>query len=275
MFEKLHNTAQRTAQAAGHARLFRAAEATAVAYSERLQTGRPGTWLRLRRRIYDRLVYAKLHAALGGRVRYACSGGAPLGVRLGHFLRCAGVTVLEGWGATETTSGVTLNLPAACRIGTVGRPVPGDTVRIGPEEEILVTGPNVFRGYWHDEPATAEAFDPDGWLRTGDLGRLDDGYLTITGRKKDLLITAGGKNVAPALLEDRLRAHWLIDQCLLRSSCATPTSSSSAAPSWPCWRPGGYGPRDCLELRWAGGWVRPQQPQQAWRCSTPPCTGDR
>jgi len=215
VFEKLHNTAQRTAQAAGHARLFRAAEATAVAYSERLQTGRPGAWLRLRRQIFDRLVYAKLRAALGGQVRYACSGGAPLGARLGHFLRGAGVTVLEGWGATETTSGVTLNLPSAVRIGTVGRPVPGCAVRIGPGDEVLVKGPNVFRGYWHDESATEEAFDPDGWLRTGDLGRLDDGYVTITGRKKDLIITAGGKNVAPALLEDRLRAHWLIDQCLL------------------------------------------------------------
>jgi long-chain acyl-CoA synthetase len=215
VFEKLYNTAQRNAQAAGHARLFQAAEATAVAYSERLQTGRPPAWLRLRRLLFDRLVYAKLRAALGGQVRYACSGGAPLGVRLGHFLRGAGITVLEGWGATETTAGVTLNLPAACRIGTVGRPLPGNTVRIGPDREILVKAPNVFGGYWHDEPATAGTFDPDGWLRTGDLGRLDDGYLTITGRKKDLIITAGGKNVAPALLEDRLRTHWLIDQCLI------------------------------------------------------------
>jgi len=215
VFEKLYNTSQRTAQAAGHARLFRAAEATAVAYSEHLQTGCPGAWLRLKRRVFDLLVYAKLRAALGGQVRYACSGGAPLGARLGHFLRGAGVTVLEGWGATETTAGVTLNLPAANRVGTVGRPLPGNTVRIGPGQEIFVKAPNVFRGYWHDEATTAEAFDSDGWLRTGDLGRLDDGYLTITGRKKDIIITAGGKNVAPAVLEDRLRAHWLIDQCLI------------------------------------------------------------
>jgi long-chain acyl-CoA synthetase len=215
VFEKLYNTAQRSAHAAGRTRLFQAAEATAIAYSERQQTGRPPARLRLRRLLFDRLVYAKLRAALGGRVRYACSGGAPLGARLGHFLRGAGVTVLEGWGATETTAGVTLNLPAACRIGTVGRPLPGNTVRIGSGQEILVKAPNVFRGYWNDETTTAEAFDPDGWLRTGDLGRLDDGYLTITGRKKDILITAGGKNVAPALLEDRLRAHWLIDQCLI------------------------------------------------------------
>jgi long-chain acyl-CoA synthetase len=215
VFEKLYNTAQRTAQAAGHARLFRAAEATAVAYSEHLQTGRPGVWLRLKRQVFDLLVYANLRVALGGQARYACSGGAPLGARLAHFLRGAGVTVLEGWGATETTAGVTLNLPAATRIGTVGRPLPGNAVRIGPRQEILVKAPNVFHGYWHDDPTTADAFDPDGWLHTGDLGRLDDGYLTITGRAKDLIITAGGKNVAPALLEDRLRAHWLIDQCLI------------------------------------------------------------
>ena len=215
VFEKLYNTAQRNAQAAGHTGLFQAAEATAIAYSEHLQDGRPPAWLRLRRLLFDRLVYAKLRAALGGQVRYACSGGAPLGARLGHFLRGAGITVLEGWGATETTAGVTLNLPAACRIGTVGRPLPGNTVRIGPGKEILVKAPNVFGGYWHDEPATAETFDPDGWLRTGDLGRLDNGYLTITGRKKDIIITAAGKNVAPAQLEDRLRAHWLIDQCLI------------------------------------------------------------
>ncbi|WP_280844014.1 MULTISPECIES: long-chain fatty acid--CoA ligase [unclassified Streptomyces] len=215
MFEKLRNTAQRTAAADGHTRLFRAAEATAVAYSESLDHGGPGVWLRVRHRVFDRLVFAKLRAALGGRVAYACSGGAPLGARLGHFLRGAGVTVLEGWGLTETTSGVTLNLPTAQRVGSVGRPLPGCAVRIGPGGEVLVKGPNVFGGYLHDKQATAEAFDTDGWFRTGDVGELHDGYLTITGRKKDLIITAGGKNVAPAPLEDRLRAHWLIDQCVL------------------------------------------------------------
>ena len=215
VFEKLLNTAQRTAAASGHARLFRAAESAAVAYSKALDHGGPGLWLRARRRAFDRLVYAKLRAALGGRAGYACSGGAPLGARLGHFLRGAGVTVLEGWGLTETTSGVTLNLPDAQRLGSVGRPLPGCAVRIGPGGEVLVKGPNLFGGYLHDEQATAEAFDADGWFRTGDVGELHDGYLTITGRKKDLIVTAAGKNVAPAPLEDRLRAHWLIDQCVL------------------------------------------------------------
>ncbi|MGY6024694.1 AMP-dependent synthetase/ligase [Streptomyces spinosirectus] len=215
VFEKMRNTAQRTAVAGGHMRLFRAAEATAVAYSESLDHGGPGRWLRVRRRVYDQLVFRRLRAALGGRVAYACSGGAPLGAGLGHFLRGAGVTVLEGWGLTETTSGVTLNLPAAQRVGSVGRPLPGCAVRMGPGGEVLVKGPNVFGGYLHDKHATDEAFDPDGWFRTGDLGEVDDGYLTITGRKKDLIITAAGKNVAPAPLEDRLRAHWLIDQCML------------------------------------------------------------
>ncbi|MFI8227759.1 AMP-dependent synthetase/ligase [Streptomyces sp. NPDC085900] len=215
IFEKLRNTAQRTAVAGGHARMFRAAEATAVAYSEALDRGGPGLWLRVRRRVFDRLVFRKLRAALGGRVAWACSGGAPLGAGLGHFMRGAGVTVLEGWGLTETTSGVTLDLPGAQRVGSVGRPLPGCAVRIGPGGEVLVKGPNVFGGYLHDEEATAEAFDDDGWFRTGDVGELDDGYLTVTGRKKDLIVTAVGKNVAPAPLEDRLRAHWLIDQCVL------------------------------------------------------------
>ena len=215
VFEKLRNTAQRTAVESGHARLFRAAETAAVAYSKALDHGGPGLWLRARRRFFDRLVFTKLRAALGGRVGYACSGGAPLGARLGHFWRGAGITVLEGWGLTETASGVTLNLPAAQSVGSVGRPLPGCAVRIGAGGEVLVKGPNVFGGYLHDERATKEAFDAEGWFRTGDVGELHDGYLTITGRKKDLIVTAVGKNIAPAPVEDRLRAHWLIDQCVL------------------------------------------------------------
>jgi long-chain acyl-CoA synthetase len=215
VFEKLYNTAALTAQAQGHTRLFNAAAATAVAYGIAMDHGGPGPWLRLRHRIFDRLVYAKLRAALGGRAAYAVSGGAPLDRRLGHFLRGAGITILEGWGLTETTAGVTLNLPAAQRIGTVGRPLPGCEVRIAGDGEVLVRGRVVFSGYWHNDEATHDTFEAD-WLRTGDTGTLDaEGYLTIVGRKKDLIITAGGKNVAPAYLEDQLRRHWLIDQCVI------------------------------------------------------------
>jgi long-chain acyl-CoA synthetase len=215
VFETFHNTAAHTAATEGHTRLFHAAEATAVAYSQALDRGGPGPWLRLRHRIFDRLVYGKLRAALGGRAGYAVSGGAPLDPRLGHFLRGIGITILEGWGLTETTAAVTLNLPTAQRIGTVGRPLSGCEVRIADDGEVLVRGGVVFSGYWRDDTATDDAFD-GGWLRTGDTGKLDaDGYLTIVGRKKDLIVTAGGKNVAPAYLEDQLRRHWLIDQCIL------------------------------------------------------------
>jgi long-chain acyl-CoA synthetase len=215
VFEKLHDTARCTAEADGHGRLFRLAEAVAIDYSRALEAGGPGRWLRAIHRVFDRLVYAKVRAALGGRVSYACSGGAPLGWRLGHFLRGAGITILEGWGLTETSAAVTLNLPAAQHIGSVGVPLPGCAVRLDTDGEVLVRGANVFHGYWRNDAATAEVFDDDGWFRTGDLGALDGQHLVITGRKKDLIVTASGKNVAPALLEDRLRAHWLIDQCLL------------------------------------------------------------
>jgi long-chain acyl-CoA synthetase len=215
VFEKLRATAERTATAAGRGRVFRVAETVAVEYSRALDTGGPTWWLRARHRVFDRLVYSRLRAAIGGRVVYACSGGAPLGERLGHFLRGAGVNVLEGWGLTETSAGVTLNLPGAQRFGTVGRPLPGCAVRVDVDGEVLVRGPQVFAGYWGDPAATEAALDPDGWFHTGDLGELHDGYLTITGRKKDLIVTAAGKNIAPAYFEDRLRSHWLIDQCLL------------------------------------------------------------
>ena len=215
VFEKLYDTARYTAESTGHGRLFAAAEGAAIQYSRELEGGVPHRWRRAEHRLFDRLVYAKLRDAVGGRVEYACSGGAPLGWRLGHFLRGAGITILEGWGLTETSAAVTLNRPALQRIGTVGPPLPGCSVRIGDDGEVLVRGPNVFAGYWRNAPATAEAFDEDGWFHTGDLGTLDGEHLVITGRKKDLIVTASGKNVAPALLEDRLRAHWLIDQCLL------------------------------------------------------------
>jgi long-chain acyl-CoA synthetase len=192
------------------------AYATAMAYSRSLDTGGPGLLLRLRHGLFDRLVYGKLRAALGGEVRWAVSGGAALGARLGHFFRGIGITILEGYGLTETCAGVTLNLPGSQRIGSVGRPVPGCSVRIAADGEVLIKGGNVFGGYWHNDEATRAAFDQDGWFRSGDLGKLDaDGYLTITGRKKDIIVTSSGKNVAPMVLEDRLRAHWLVSQCVV------------------------------------------------------------
>jgi long-chain acyl-CoA synthetase len=216
VFEKVFNTSSQKAQAEGKGRIFDLAASTAIAYSQALDSGGPGVALRLRHALFDRLVYGKLRAALGGRVSYAVSGGAPLGARLGHFYRGAGVRILEGYGLTETTAGATLNLPGALKIGTVGRPVAGTRVGISDEGEVLVAGDIVFAGYWHNEAATAEALTADGWFHTGDIGELDDdGYLRITGRKKELIVTAGGKNVAPAVLEDRIRAHPLVSQCLV------------------------------------------------------------
>jgi long-chain acyl-CoA synthetase len=215
VFEKVFNSARQRAQDGGKGRVFDLAADTAIAWSRAQDTGGPGLALRLRRALFDRLVYGKLRAVVGGKVVAAVSGAAPLGERLGHFFRGIGLPVLEGYGLTETTAGVTLNALGAQRIGTVGRPVPGHSVRIADDGEILVKGPIVFRGYWKNEAATAEALE-DGWLHTGDIGELDDaGFLRITGRKKELIVTAGGKNVAPAVLEDRLRAHALVSQCMV------------------------------------------------------------
>jgi long-chain acyl-CoA synthetase len=216
VFEKIYNSAKHKASAEGHGRLFAVAEATAMAYSRSLENGGPGLLLRLGHGFFDRLVYGKLRAALGGDVLWSVSGGAALGARLGHFFRGIGITVLEGYGLTETCAGVTLNLPDSQRIGSVGRPVPGCTIRIAEDSEVLIKGGNVFRGYWHNDEATREVFDEEGWFHSGDLGQLDkDGYLSITGRKKDLIVTSSGKNVAPMVLEDRLRAHWLVSQCVV------------------------------------------------------------
>ena len=216
VFEKVYNTAKHKAMAEGHEGIFARAESTAIAYSMAMDRGGPGLWLRFKHAIFDRLVYGKLRAAMGGKVEYAVSGGAPLGARLGHFFRGMGITILEGYGLTETCSGVHLNLPGAQKVGTVGRPFPGHAVRISPEGEVLLKGPSNFRGYWNNEAATREVFDDEGWFHTGDIGELDDdGYLSITGRIKDLIVTSGGKNVAPAVLEDGLRAHWLVSQCVV------------------------------------------------------------
>jgi long-chain acyl-CoA synthetase len=216
VFERVYNTAKHQAETGGKGRIFDLADATAMEYSQSQDTGGPGPLLRVRHAIFDRLVYAKLRAALGGDVRWSVSGGAPLGARLGHFFRGIGINVLEGYGLTETCAGVTLNLPDRQRIGSVGRPIPGCTIHIADDGEVLIKGGNVFSGYWRNQEATREVFDQDGWFHSGDLGQLDeDGYLTITGRKKDILITSSGKNVAPMVLEDRLRAHWLVSQCVV------------------------------------------------------------
>jgi long-chain acyl-CoA synthetase len=216
VWEKVYNSAQHKAVAEGHGKIFQGAETTAVAYSQALNAGGPGLALRLRHALFDRLVYAKLRAALGGDVEIAVSGAAPLGARLGHFFRGCGINILEGYGLTETSPTTNANTPDAQKIGTVGQPIPGCTIRIAPDGEILAKGGMVFQGYWNNEAATKEMIDEDDWLYTGDIGVLDDeGFLTITGRKKDLIITSAGKNVAPAVLEDRLRAHWLVGECLV------------------------------------------------------------
>jgi len=216
VFEKVYNSAKQRAHADGKGRIFDAADRTAVAYSEALERGTVPLPLRLQHGLFDRLVYGKLRAALGGRCAYAISGGAPLGARLGHFFRGVGLTVYEGYGLTETSAGACVNLENSTKIGTVGRPIPGVSIRIADDGEILLRGDNVFGGYWHNEAATADALDSDRWFHTGDIGSIDtDGFVSITGRKKEIIVTAGGKNVAPAVLEDRLRAHPLISQCMV------------------------------------------------------------
>ncbi|MFF5324015.1 AMP-dependent synthetase/ligase [Janibacter hoylei] len=215
VFEKIFNKANETATADGKGKIFAKAAETAIAWSEGKDSGSIPLKVKVQHAVFDKLVYSKLRAKMGNQVEYAVSGGAPLGTRLGHFFRGIGVTILEGYGLTETTAPATVNLPDKVKIGTVGPPLPGVSVRIGEDGEILIKGLNVLRGYHDNESATADAIR-DGWFSTGDLGELDeDGYLKITGRKKEILVTAGGKNVAPGVLEDRLRAHPLISQCLV------------------------------------------------------------
>ncbi|HEY3003173.1 MAG TPA: long-chain fatty acid--CoA ligase [Kribbellaceae bacterium] len=216
VFEKVFNTASQTAHAGGKGKIFDAAAETAIAYSQALASGRVGLGLRSRHAAYDRLVYRKLRAVLGGQASYAVSGGAPLGERLGHFFRGIGVPVLEGYGLTETTAALAVNLPGDLRIGTVGKPLPGVTVAVAEDGELLFKGGQVMAGYWRNDEATAAAIDAGGWFHTGDLGEFDDdGFIKITGRKKEILVTAGGKNVAPAVLEDRIRLHPLVSQCMV------------------------------------------------------------
>jgi long-chain acyl-CoA synthetase len=216
VFEKVFNSASQRATADGRGRIFDRAADVAIAWSRASDGKRVPVRLRAQHALFDRLVYGKLRHALGGSCAYAISGGAPLGDRLGHFYRGIGLTVLEGYGLTETTAALSANLPDATKIGTVGRPLPGTSVRVADDGELLFRGGQVFAGYWGNDEATAEAVDHDGWFHTGDVGEVDDeGFVRITGRKKEILVTAGGKNVAPAVLEDRLRAHALVDQCLV------------------------------------------------------------
>jgi long-chain acyl-CoA synthetase len=216
IFEKIYNGAEAKAEAAGKGDIFRKAAGVAIAYSEALDKKKVSPILKLKHGLFDKLVYSKIRAGMGGRVEAAISGGAPLGARLGHFYRGAGVTVLEGYGLTETTAGATLNLVGAQRVGSVGRPIPGTSVKIAEDGEVLLRGPIVMEGYWQNQAANDEVFDSERWFKSGDLGKLDeDGFLYIVGRKKELIVTAGGKNVAPAVLEDRLRAHPLVSQCMV------------------------------------------------------------
>ena len=216
IFEKIFNGAEAKAEAAGKGKIFHKAADVAVAYSIAMDSKRIAPLLKLQHGLFDKLVYSKIRAGLGGRVEAAISGGAPLGERLGHFYRGAGIRVLEGYGLTETTAGATLNLSWAHKVGSVGKPIPGTTIKIADDGEVLIKGPIVMKGYWQNDAANAEVFTSDNYFRSGDLGKLDsEGYLYITGRKKELIVTAGGKNVAPAVLEDRLRSNPLISQCMV------------------------------------------------------------
>ncbi|MBH0122734.1 long-chain fatty acid--CoA ligase [Rhodococcus sp. CX] len=215
VFEKVYNSAKQKAYDGGKGKIFEKASDTAIEYSQALETGGPGLGLKLKHALFDKLVYGKLRAALGGQATSAVSGGAALGARLGHFFRGVGINVLEGYGLTETTGGIIMNTPGNQKVGTVGRPFNGHAAKIAEDGELLLKGPVVFEGYWQNDKATEEAIR-DGWFHTGDIGTLDaDGFISITGRKKELIVTAGGKNVAPAVLEDSLRAHPLISQVIV------------------------------------------------------------
>ncbi|MEI8260930.1 MAG: long-chain fatty acid--CoA ligase [Actinomycetes bacterium] len=216
VFEKVYNGAQQKAIGDGKGRIFATATQVAIEYSEAVEHGHVGLSLRIKHALFDRLVFGKLRTAMGGNLRWAVSGGAPLGARLGHFFRGIGVTILEGYGLTETTAASTVNRPSAIHVGSVGQPIAGASVKVADDGEILIKGDHVFTGYWNNAAATAEAIDGQGWFHSGDLGTIDDdGFVSITGRKKEILVTAGGKNVAPAVLEDRLKANWLVGQCIV------------------------------------------------------------
>ncbi|MFN3925129.1 MAG: AMP-dependent synthetase/ligase, partial [Pseudarthrobacter sp.] len=237
VFEKVYNSALTKAEDGGKGAIFHKAADTAIAYSKARQDGRIGLGLKLRHALFDKLVYGKLRAAMGGHVAHAVSGGGPLGERLGHFFQGIGLQVLEGYGLTETTAPISVNTPSRIKIGSVGKPLPGNSVKIAEDGEILAKGVCVMRGYYQRPDLTDETFE-DGWLRTGDIGRLDeDGFVWITGRKKEIIVTAGGKNVIPALLEDQIRADALVSQVLVVGDNrpfigALVTLDQEALPGW-------------------------------------------
>jgi len=215
VFEKVYNSAEQKAETGGKGKIFRTAVETAIAHSKALDAGKVPLGLKIKFAVFDRLVYSKLKAVMGGNVRYAVSGGAPLGTRLGHFFRSLDVRILEGYGLTETSAPATVNLADKFKIGTVGPALPGNGIKIADDGEVLVKGIAVFDGYWKNEQATKEAFDGE-WFKTGDLGQLDDeGYLSITGRKKEIIVTAAGKNVSPTALEDPIRANPIVGQVIV------------------------------------------------------------
>ena len=215
VFEKVYNSAEQKAEAGGKGKIFRAAAETAIAHSKALDAGHVPLGMKIKFAIFDKLVYSKLKAAMGGRVRYAVSGSAPLGPRLGHFFRSLDLRILEGYGLTETTAPATVNLVDKFKIGTVGPALPGVGIKIADDGEVLVKGVDVFAGYWNNPEATKETFDGE-WFKTGDIGAFDkDGFLRITGRKKEIIVPAGGKNVAPAALEDPIRANPIVGQVVV------------------------------------------------------------
>lgn len=238
VFEKIFNASQQKAVADGKGKIFDTAAQTAIDYSKALDAGGAGLVLKLKHALFDKLVYSKLRHAMGGNMRWAVSGGAPLGARLGHFFRGINVIILEGYGLTETSAATTVNRPSALRIGSVGQPLPGAKVKVAADGELMLGGDQIFIGYWNNPTATAEAIEPDGWFHSGDIGEIDDdGFVKITGRKKELLVTAAGKNVAPAVLEDRLRANWLVSQCMVVGDAqpfiaALVTIDPEAFPAW-------------------------------------------
>ena len=237
VFEKVYNSSMLKAEDGGKGKIFHAGAATAIAWSRAKETGKIPLGLKIKHAVFDKLLYAKIRDAMGGRVQYAISGGAPLGDRLGHFFRGVGVLVLEGYGLTETTAPITSSTPKRVRIGSVGTPLPGNAVKIADDGEILAKGFSVMKGYYNRPDLTAENFT-DGWFRTGDIGQLDeDGFLKITGRKKEIIVTASGKNVVPAVLEDSIRADAIVSQCVVVGDqrpfiSALVTLDEEALPGW-------------------------------------------